>query len=318
MDARRDIARAARLLRPPALLTAIVAAVVAVHGPAAEAAGGAPIGAPLVTAASVAASGGATISQAPNRKRRAKAKRKAVHRHSRVSAPGAKKPSGVTTTTAPAGLTGGAWYHHVSVTEYWPAPESWFVGALVSAPGLQGLHRIDWLYSATGVSMEGEGVGLDGRTYHIDAMGSGGWLTAAGKPTSAADGFAAGAPYWRAGGYWTTATDTITFPLALGGWSAGAGTTYVPLNGVTFAAGSSLPLQYYQSIAVDPRVIPLGSRVYLPAYKDDGHGGWFVAQDTGGAIRGRHFDVFRPPPASPVVSGQSLTRQVAYVIKPSS
>ena len=50
-------------------------------------------------------------------------------------------------------------------------------------------------------------------------------------------------------------------------------------------------------------MIPLGSRVYIPAYRHDGHGGWFVAQDTGGAIGGRHIDVFRPPPASSADAG---------------
>ena len=38
-------------------------------------------------------------------------------------------------------------------------------------------------------------------------------------------------------------------------------------------------------LAVDPRVIPLGSRVYVP-----GHG-ILVADDTGGAIRGRRIDI---------------------------
>jgi 3D (Asp-Asp-Asp) domain-containing protein len=85
---------------------------------------------------------------------------------------------------------------------------------------------------------------------------------------------------------------------------------------VTFASGPALPLRYYQSIAVDPRVIPLGSRVYVPAYRHDGHGGWFVAQDTGGAIAGRHIDVYRPPPPTPGGSGRYLTRQRIFVIKP--
>jgi 3D (Asp-Asp-Asp) domain-containing protein len=89
----------------------------------------------------------------------------------------------------------------------------------------------------------------------------------------------------------------------------------VPLPGVTFAPGRSLPLRYYQSIAVDPKLIPLGSLVYLPAYRLDGHGGWFVAQDTGGAIIGRHVDVYRPPPASPSETGQLLTGEKIYVIK---
>src|SRR5947209_19694178 len=42
----------------------------------------------------------------------------------------------------------GSWLKGVAVTQYWPAPESLFIGALVTAPGLPGLHRIDWLYSA--------------------------------------------------------------------------------------------------------------------------------------------------------------------------
>ncbi len=208
----------------------------------------------------------------------------------------------------------GRWLGAVTITEYWPAPEAWFVGRLVSAPGLPGRHRIDWLYSATGMSMQGEGIGLDGRRYHLEAPGEGGWVTAGGASTSPASGWSAGAPYWRAGGYWRNRSGAVTFPLQAGGWSAGAGRHYVPLPGVSFAAGSSLPLRYYQSIAVDPPVIPLGSRVYVPAYRHDGHGGWFVAQDTGGAITGHHIDVYRPPPASSSDSGQYLTGQRIFVI----
>jgi 3D (Asp-Asp-Asp) domain-containing protein len=210
----------------------------------------------------------------------------------------------------------GRWLSSVTITEYWPAPESWFVGRLVSAPGLAGRHRIDWLYSAMGVSMEGQGLGLDGRMYHIDALGIGGWVTRSGAPTSPSNGWAAGPPYWRAGGYWRARGGGVTFPLALGGWSAGPGRTYVPLRGVTFAAGGALSLRFYQSIAVDPSVIPMGSRVYIPAYKHDGYGGWFVAQDTGGAINGHHVDVYRPPPASPTSGGHYYTGQRIYVIRP--
>jgi 3D (Asp-Asp-Asp) domain-containing protein len=210
----------------------------------------------------------------------------------------------------------GRWLSRVTITEYWPAPESWFRGRLVTAPGLPGLHRIDWLYSATGVSMEGDGVGLDGRLYHIDSLGDAGWVTANGATTSPASGWSAGAPYWRAGGYWRNRLGAVTFPLDGGGWSDGAGRRYVPLRDVTFAVGASLPLRFYGSIAVDPGVIPLGSRVYVPAYRDDGHGGWFIAQDTGGAINGRHIDVYRPPPPSADDSGQYLTGERIFVIKP--
>lgn len=39
------------------------------------------------------------------------------------------------------------------------------------------------------------------------------------------------------------------------------------------------------TIAVDPRVIPMHSKIYVPNY------GWGVALDTGGKIIGRHIDV---------------------------
>ena len=209
----------------------------------------------------------------------------------------------------------GSWLHGVTVTEYWPAPESWFVGALVRAPGLGGKHRIDWLYSAMGVSMEGQGIGLDGRMYHIDSLGDGGWVTSAGDPTSPADGWSAGPPFWRAGGYWRNGSGAVTFPLLLGGWWAGRGHKYVPLPDVSFAPGAALPLRFYQSIAVDPSVIPLGSRVYVPAYRHDGYGGWFIAQDTGGAIGGLHIDVYRSPPPSASDSGRLLIDQRIFVVK---
>lgn len=42
-------------------------------------------------------------------------------------------------------------------------------------------------------------------------------------------------------------------------------------------------------IAVDPRVIPLGSRVYIEF--PDGQGMYAVAEDTGGAIKGNRIDI---------------------------
>lgn len=212
----------------------------------------------------------------------------------------------------------GRWTRGFTTTEYWPAPESWFHGRLVAAPGLAGLHRIDWLYSARGVSMQGTGIGLNGRLYHLAASGSGGWVTSAGAATTPAGGWPAGAPYWRAGDYWRNPAGAVTYPLAGGGWSAGLGRKYIPLPGVLFAPGPALPLRYYQSLAVDPRVIPLGSRVYIPTYRHDGRGGWFVARDTGGAISGRRIDVYRPPPAESSNPGRLRTAQRVYVIKPRS
>ncbi|CEO89826.1 3D domain-containing protein [Syntrophaceticus schinkii] len=41
-----------------------------------------------------------------------------------------------------------------------------------------------------------------------------------------------------------------------------------------------------QTIAVDPDVIPIGSEVYLEGL------GTFIAEDTGGAIKGNRIDIF--------------------------
>jgi 3D (Asp-Asp-Asp) domain-containing protein len=237
----------------------------------------------------------------------------------RAAMPAANAASVPTGGTSPSGsapthkrISRRRWLNGFTITEYWPAPETWFVGKLVAAPGLPGQHRIDWLYSAMGLAMQGEGVGLDGRMYHIASFANASWVTAAGRPAGASGG----APFWLDGAYWRTRSGAVTFPLQAGGWSAGTGRRYVPLRGVTFAPGASLPLTYYQSIAVDPKVIPLGSRVYIPAYGNDGRGGWFTAQDTGGAIAGRHIDVFRPPPAAPTDGGQYLTSQRVLVQPP--
>ena len=202
------------------------------------------------------------------------------------------------------------WVRNVLVTEYFPVPERWFIGARVYTPGLSGKHRVDWLYSAEGLSMEGDGVGLDGRRYHIEDIGSQGWVTAEGRRTRPTRrGWSRGKPFWRAVG-WRNRHRRVTFPLAGGGWWRGVGVRYIEPRGISFAPGPSKPLDYYRSVAVDPRLVPLGSRVYIPAYRNTAGGGWFRAEDTGGAIIGRHLDVYRPAPPSPgggnVLSGQRV------------
>lgn len=63
-----------------------------------------------------------------------------------------------------------------------------------------------------------------------------------------------------------------------------------------------LALVPYRTIAVDPSQIPIGSVLYIPAARGQmvtlpsgarvAHDGYFYAADVGGAIKGRHIDVF--------------------------
>ena len=56
-------------------------------------------------------------------------------------------------------------------------------------------------------------------------------------------------------------------------------------TGDTMTASGQVPR--WGTIAVDPRVIPLGSKVYVPYYDKV-----FIANDTGGIIRGTMIDIF--------------------------
>jgi 3D (Asp-Asp-Asp) domain-containing protein len=59
-----------------------------------------------------------------------------------------------------------------------------------------------------------------------------------------------------------------------------------------------IPLVPFRSVAVDPKVVPIGSKVFIPqaqgAVLPDGsiHDGMFVAKDVGDAIKNQRIDVF--------------------------
>jgi uncharacterized protein YabE (DUF348 family) len=73
---------------------------------------------------------------------------------------------------------------------------------------------------------------------------------------------------------------------------ATAYTSFDPGVGTRTASGTTVKRNSngYSTIAVDPRVIPLGTRVYVEGY------GFAIAEDTGGAIKGNIIDVFLHSP----------------------
>jgi hypothetical protein len=211
------------------------------------------------------------------------------------------------------------WLGGTLVTEYFPVREAWFRGRLVSAPGLRSAHRADWLYGAHGVAMNGEGIGLDGRVYHFTGPYDLSWVNAAGLATLPCwnGHWTRGEPVWYGGG-WRTRSGRVTFPLPVGGWSSGPPARMVPLvDPPRFAFASSLPLDYWKRVAVDPKLIPLGSRVFIAAYCQTPAHGWFTAGDVGGAIIARHVDVFRGPPPS-LAGLRARWNQTIFVVPPAT
>ena len=209
------------------------------------------------------------------------------------------------------------WVKDVTLTEYYPTPEKWFVGKKINAPGLTDKHRADWLYSAYGLPMEGSGIGLDGRTYHYADGYDVPWVGKNGKRD--------GSYYWLDVG-WRNKKGAVTFPLEGGGWSNGPEVKKrykspkergVRFQVVKWPIGASgMKLSFWGSIAVDPDLIKFGSRVYVPAYRNKPGGGWFVAADTGGAIDGRHIDIYRPPPKKKGIGGNYFSSKRICVVPP--
>ena len=58
------------------------------------------------------------------------------------------------------------------------------------------------------------------------------------------------------------------------------------------ATASGARARVFYTVATDPRYYPMGTIIYIPYFADCPNGGWFIAQDTGGAIKGNKIDVF--------------------------
>ena len=215
------------------------------------------------------------------------------------------------------------------ITYYWFAPEGWFTAKKMVAPGLKVAYREDFLYSARGIAMQGTGTGDDGVLLHWRS-GAGPWVNKEGAETrTAASGFTNGSPYSRPGGcvWWaidaagvpiptTTDNKRPTFANDDGTWQNPPPTNPAAYTVVcnraavalgqpddlnfrgypdTFGIGVGTNVTPWRSIATDRSVIPKGTTIYIEALKDTPSKGCFSADDTGGAIIGKHIDVLIPP-----------------------
>jgi membrane-bound lytic murein transglycosylase A len=89
------------------------------------------------------------------------------------------------------------------------------------------------------------------------------------------------------------------------------------LNGPGPVGALNVPVSARATVAADPKFVPLGAPVYLAVDRPEAYGLW-VAQDTGGAIKGpNRFDTFwgSGPEATQIAGGMSANG-VAYILLP--
>ncbi|HZT07621.1 MAG TPA: 3D domain-containing protein [Chloroflexota bacterium] len=123
----------------------------------------------------------------------------------------------------------------------------------------------------------------------------------------------AGTLGWSAGDYLVAgppapANAQTTLQAAGTGVAAAGGQSFVatvtaytyqtPGNGAHGSLTRSGTLAHWGTVAVDPRVIPLGSRLLIDGYSDV-----FTAEDTGGAVVGNHVEIFFTDSASALQFG---------------
>jgi membrane-bound lytic murein transglycosylase A len=89
------------------------------------------------------------------------------------------------------------------------------------------------------------------------------------------------------------------------------------LNGPGPVGALNVPVTAHGTVAADPKFVPLGAPVYLAVDRPEAYGLW-VAQDTGGAIKGpNRFDTFwGSGPEATEVAGGMAANGVAYILLP--
>jgi len=89
------------------------------------------------------------------------------------------------------------------------------------------------------------------------------------------------------------------------------------LNGPGPVGALNVPVTAHGTVAADPKFVPLGAPVYLAVDRPEAYGLW-VAQDTGGAIKGpNRFDTFwGSGPEATQTAGGMAANGIAYILLP--
>ena len=89
------------------------------------------------------------------------------------------------------------------------------------------------------------------------------------------------------------------------------------LNGPGPVGALNVPVTGHATVAADPKFVPLGAPVYLAVDRPEAYGLW-VAQDTGGAIKGpNRFDTFWGSGSEATqIAGGMAANGVAYILLP--
>ncbi|AIE58984.1 3D domain-containing protein [Bacillus methanolicus] len=77
-------------------------------------------------------------------------------------------------------------------------------------------------------------------------------------------------------------------------------------NGITATGLNLKKNSSIKVVAVDPKIIPLGSKVYVEGY------GYAIAADKGGRIRGNRIDVFMPSHSKAIQWGVKTVKVIVY------
>jgi 3D (Asp-Asp-Asp) domain-containing protein len=80
-----------------------------------------------------------------------------------------------------------------------------------------------------------------------------------------------------------------------------------PDFGITF---SGTKARVSRTVAVDPKVIPIGTLIYIDGV------GWRLAEDTGGAVKGNHIDVLMTSDAKALQFGVKRHIRVYTIADP--